>query len=283
MIVQSALDLRASSAVEWSAAIAFYAVLSLFPLLILGMVLVSYVADADWATREATRLLGEFIPRGQAEIESTVSSAIDNRRRVGVLSLVIFVVTGRRILGVLTKALNHVSDVDERDETFLRHVLVELGLAGGLVALGGLALLARPLMEVAWSTSRALPGADGPAFAIVHVLVRAVVLVALFAVVYAFVPRGERRWPAVLTGAVVATILFLTAQGVFALLIDRILKALEVIYGPLALAALLLSWAWYASLITLAGGALASHVKVMILEREDASGASRQHLERGDG
>ncbi len=68
VVVQSARDLWSSSAAEWSAAIAFYAVLSLFPLLILGMVLASYVADGNWATREATRLLGEFIPRGQEEI-----------------------------------------------------------------------------------------------------------------------------------------------------------------------------------------------------------------------
>jgi uncharacterized BrkB/YihY/UPF0761 family membrane protein len=87
----------------------------------------------------------------------------------------------------------------------------------------------------------------------------------------------------VLTGAVVATVLFLAAQGAYALLIDRIVETFRVIYGPLAFAALLMSWAWYASLITLAGGALASHVKVMILEEADATGACRQHVERGAG
>jgi membrane protein len=191
--VQSARDLWANSVVEWSAAIAFYAVLSLFPLLILGMVLASYVTDPAWATREATRLLGEFIPLGQVEIEATVNRAIENRYRVGALSLVIIVVTGRRILGVLTKALNHVSDVDQRDETLFRRVLVELGLAGGLIALGVLALLARPLIELAWRTSQLLPGADGPTVVVIHVLVRAIILVALFGMVYAFAASGAGR------------------------------------------------------------------------------------------
>lgn len=283
VVLQSGRDLIASSAVEWAAAIAFYAMLSLFPLLILGMVLASFVTDPDWATQEATRLLGEFIPRGEEEIEAIVSRAIADRGRVGVLSLIVFVATGRRILGVVTKALNHVSDVDAGTDSVLRRLLVELSLACGLIVLGLLALAARPLTRLAWETSRILPGADGPSLVIFQFLVRVVILVVLFGLVYAIVPRGDRRWPAVITGAVVATVLFLVAQGAFALLIDRILESLRLIYGPLAFAALLLSWAWYVALITLVGGAFASHVKVMILEDGDAPDARRQHVQHRDG
>ncbi|HEV2065479.1 MAG TPA: YihY/virulence factor BrkB family protein [Thermomicrobiales bacterium] len=283
VVLQSGRDLLTSSAVEWAAAIAFYAMLSLFPLMILRMVLASFVTDADWAAQEATRLLGEFIPRGQEEIEAIVSRAISDRRRVGILSLVVLVATGRRILGVVTKALNHVSDVDAGSDSWLRRSLVELSLACGLIVLGLLALAARPLTQLAWETSRVLPGADGPSLVIIQFLVRVVILVVLFGLVYAVVPRGDRRWPAVITGAVVATVLFLIAQGAFALLIDRILESLRLIYGPFAFAALLLSWAWYVALITLVGGALASHVKVMILEDDDAPDASRQHVEHRDG
>lgn len=281
--LQSGRDLWVSSAIEWAAAVAFYALLSLFPLLILGMVLASFFTNADWATQEATRLLGEFIPRGQGEIESIVSRAIADRGRVGVLSFVVFVATGRRILGVITKALNHVSDVDARTDSLIRRSLVELSLATGLIALGLLALATRPLARLAWETSRVLPGADGPSLAIFQFLVRVVILVVLFGLVYAVVPRGDRRWPAVITGAVVATVLFLIAQGAFALLLDRILASLQLIYGPLGFAVLLLSWAWYVALITLVGGALASHVKVMILEDDLAPDASRQHVEQPAG
>lgn len=248
VLAQSARDLWASSAVEWSASIAFYAVLSIFPLLIVGMILASYVADPEWATREATRLLGEFIPRGQ-ETDAA-------RRRVGLLSLVVFALTGRRILGVLTKALNVVSDVDAREDTLLRRSLVELSLAAGLVVLGLLALASRPLTRAAWEASRFVPGADGPSIVIFQLIVRVVILLTMFGLVYAVVPRGERRWQAVMTGAAAATILFLVAQGAYALLIDRILENLRLIYGPVAFAALLLSWAWYVAMITLAGHSL---------------------------
>jgi uncharacterized BrkB/YihY/UPF0761 family membrane protein len=99
----------------------------------------------------------------------------------------------------------------------------------------------------------------------------------IFTLVYAFVPQGDRLWRAALIGAGAATGLFLLAQGVFAVLSDVIWDNLSLLYGPLATAAVLLSWSWYVALITLAGGALASHIKVMILEDDSAQQAGRRH------
>ena len=75
VVVQSLRDLWIGSALEWAAALAFYAVLSLFPLFIVGLTLASFVIDAAWASRHATDLLGFFLPGGQAEIESILTAA----------------------------------------------------------------------------------------------------------------------------------------------------------------------------------------------------------------
>lgn len=83
-----------------------------------------------------------------------------------------------------------------------------------------------------------------------------------------------------LIGATVATGPFLVAQGVFAVLKDVIWDNLSLLYGPLAITALLLSWAWDVALITLAGGAIASHVKVMVLEDDSAQQAGQHHAGR---
>lgn len=271
VIVQSLRDLWVSSA------LAFYAVLSLFPLFITGMILASFVFDVDWATRQASDLLGLFLPSGREEIETIVTAAVAERGRVGILSLIVFVTTGRRILGALTKGLNHVSDVDEQRDTFRRRAVVELALVAGLIALGLLALAVQPLIDRVQEPLRATPGPYGLLVAIASGSVRAALLLLVFTLIYAFVPQGQRLWRAVLTGAAVATALFLLAQGVFAGLSDVVWDNLRLLYGPLATAALLLSWAWYVALITLAGGALASHIKVMILEDDTAREAALRH------
>jgi uncharacterized BrkB/YihY/UPF0761 family membrane protein len=101
----------------------------------------------------------------------------------------------------------------------------------------------------------------------------------MFTLVYAGVPRGERTWRAVFLGAIVATSLFLLAQGVFAVVFDRVWNTMTLVYGPIAFAVLLLTWCWYVAIVTLAGGAVASHVKVMILERRSTREAHARHVQ----
>lgn len=280
VIAQSALDLHASNALEWAATLAFYAFLSLFPLLLAGMILASYVTDAAWATRQATELLGHFLPGGQGEIERIIKAAIADRRRAGIISLVILLFTGRRVLGALTKGLNLVSNVDEQDDPIRRRIGVELALLGGIATLVLLALVLRPLVDVAWGTLRIVPGPDVFLLNIVQGAVHVVLLMIIFTLIFVFVPRGDRLWRAAFLGAIMATVLFLIAQGVFRVLIDPLWDNLSLVYGPLAVAALLLSWAWYVGLITLVGGAFASHVKVMILQKNSAPQARAEHVER---
>jgi len=68
------------------------------------------------------------------------------------------------------------------------------------------------------------------------------------------------------------------ARSVFLALLDRLWASFVLIYGPLALAALLLTWSWVVGLIVLFGGSLASHVKVMVIEEQSAEDAERLHV-----
>jgi uncharacterized BrkB/YihY/UPF0761 family membrane protein len=197
-----------------------------------------------------------------------------------VLAIVVFLVTGRRVLGALTSALNLFSDADERDAHLTRRAFVELGLFAGVAALFLLALLANPLVETAWHAVRVLPAGESFVIGTVVEMIQALVLMVSFVAIYAFVPSGRRYWRAVFLGAAVAGLLFYAAQGVFLLALDLISETLWTLYGPLASAALLLVWAWYVALITLVGGAAASHTKVMVIEGHGAREAERRHVPR---
>jgi uncharacterized BrkB/YihY/UPF0761 family membrane protein len=151
----------------------------------------------------------------------------------------------------------------------------------GLAALSLLALAARPLLQLAWTTGRVLPGPDHFLITDMVEAFRVLILLGIFTLVYAVVPRGERLWRAVFVGAGAATAFFLIAEALFGVVSHHIWDSLSLVYGPLALAALLLSWVWYVALITLVCGSLASHVKVMILEHASASQAGQRHVDRG--
>lgn len=279
VLVQTVRNLWSVNVLEWASSLAFYGFISAFPLLIGMLIVASYIVDAEWATHQANNLLSTYLPEGEAEIGDILDSAVSERRRVGIISLVIFFFTGRRVLGVLTQGLNHVSDVNKREVPLRRRVATELALFTGLVALGFLALMARPLLNVAWDAARFVPGPDDPAVRVVTAVLRVVPLLTIFVLVYAFVPYGKRLWRAVFVGAAAATGLFLIAEAMFNLLADRIWDNLGLLYGPLALAALLLSWIWYVAAITLICGGFASHIKVMLLEGGSVEDTRQLHVE----
>ena len=161
-----------------------------------------------------------------------------------------------------------------------RRALVELVLLLGIGALFVLALAAGPLLDVLWRAAGAAPGPRGPAVWAAVAVVRVLLLVATFYAVYAVVPHGERGRRAALVGAGAAACLFLVARAGFLAVLGRLWASFDLLYGPLAVAAVLLLWAWYVGLIVLFGGSLASHAKVMLAEGRSAAEAERRHVAR---
>jgi membrane protein len=271
-------DLWANSATEWAAALAFYAVLSLFPLALAGSAVAAYFVQPDWATERLTALLAGIVPTGVVDVNAVVSAALAERRRVGLFAIVAWIIAGRRIFGALVTALDQVSDVDERHERFIRRILVELILLIGLSALFVLSFSARPLLELLFGdlTTSQQPDELGLLISVT----RFALIVVAFIAIYAIVPNGKREPKAVMIGATVAAGLFVLARTFFLMALNRIWDSFSLIYGPLAFAAVLMLWAWYVSLVVLFGGSLASHVKVMVAEGHSAADAERRHVSR---
>ena len=283
MVLQTGRDLWAGNAAEWAAAIACYALLSLFPLMLAGAVAASVAVDPAWAAGRASALLAEFVPQGSVEVERIVAAAADDRSRVGAASLAVFLLSGRRVLGALTKALDVVSDVDERADPVRRRALVELALLTGLAAVGTLALAAGPLLDALRGASSAAPGPVGPAYGAARQAVRAALLLAMFYLVYTVVPRGQRDRRSALLGAATATALYVLVHAIFGVAVKRSWVTLDLVYGPLAVAAVLLLWAWYAALVTLVGASLASHAKAMLAEGRGPTETAARHTGRASG
>jgi uncharacterized BrkB/YihY/UPF0761 family membrane protein len=155
--------------------------------------------------------------------------------------------------------------------------LVELVFLAGIGLLFLVALVARSLLgllwEAVWGTAATTPVAWA-----VGVVVHALLLVVAFFALYTVVPHGERNRRAALIGAIAATVLVLVVRAIFLAVLDRLWASYSLIYGPLTLAALLLTWGWILGLIILFGGSLASHVKVMVIEGRSAQEAEQRHV-----
>jgi membrane protein len=276
VIQQSLRDAWAGQIMEWAAALSCYAVLSIFPLLLAGAMLASYVVDPSVVADQLSSLVEAALPPKSVDLDPVIAAAISDKGQVSIAAVILWLVSGRRILGALVTALDRVSDVDARHETVRRRAFVEFALLAGIGTLFLFALAVRPLLlrlsehlwglQDSWLAAWAVAG------------VQIVLLFVTFYALYTVVPRGDRSVPAAVIGAAVATGLVVVTRSVFLLVVDQLWASYQLIYGPVALAALLLTWGWLLGLIGLFGGSLASHVKVMVIEGKPAREAAERHV-----
>jgi YihY family inner membrane protein len=282
VVRQTLRDVWAGNGMEWAAALAFYAVLCVFPLVLAGAALAAFVVEPSVVAARLSSLLEGFVPPGVIAVEPIITAAIAARRRVGLFAILVWLVAGRRLLGALVTALDRVSDVDERHESLHRRAAVEVVLLTGIGTLFVAALSARALLGLVWETLWGT-GLAHPAAWLMGTAVHALLLVAGFYALYTVVPYGQRHRRAALAGAITATGLFLAVRAGFLAILDRLWESVTLIYGPLALAALLLTWAWVVALIVLFGGSLASHINAMLIEGSSAQEAEQRHVARKTG
>ncbi len=233
---------------SWSAAMAFWLVLSLPPLVIA----VSSVASAVLGRETAQSLLADQIianlPAEGDLIRQLVEREIGLVSIGGLGSLVLLLFSGSRVFTALIKGIYVMWRHVER-ESLIRREMLRFAL---VVIVGGL-MVSSIILQLAVLAVQDDIGALSTIL-ITWVLPFALVVAGLF-ITYRLLPRGRATWQTALLGAVTAAILLRIAQVVFVFLLGTVLE-FEDSYGPVAEVALLATWAFVASATVLLGAEL---------------------------
>ncbi len=276
-LVQAVKDSFADNATQWAAAIAYYSFLSLFPLLLAAVSLSAYFVSPDWAVGKAILLLREFVPEGDAAVQRIIQDAIHAAHPfAGVLSLALLLVLGSRAFGTLSRALN-IAYEGEETGTLLRRIVIEIIMMAAVGALFVCALFSQYLMLFLWTTVRLLPGEDDLVFSVLSQAIRVAFSLAVFLLIYRFVPRKRLEWKSIAAGSIVATILFVAARPIFYGYVQY-LANYNLMYGGIAIAVVLLVWGWVAAFITILGGEICSHFQTMVVEGAAAKSVDRKRM-----
>jgi membrane protein len=277
VLYQSIKDLLIDDGPQWAAAIAYYALLSFLPLVLVGAVAASFFVSPEWAVERTAPLIGNVLPYGDDEVEEIVKEAVGARHQLGWVAIAGLLWSGTRVFMALTRALNIAFDTDN-DYGFFRRLGVEVLMLLTLGMFFLFALASGQLASALWDAVNVLPGNDGLLYEWITRSIRALFLLAAFFLLYRLVPRGNHPWKASLLGALAATVLFMIASPLFqywqAEFGDQ-----DVVYGSLAVLVLIMLWVWLASLITLFGGELAAHIEAMVFQgksRQEVDGAHRE-------
>jgi membrane protein len=227
-------------------AIAFNALLCLFPLLLVLVAAVQQLAPGGTTATVVGLLLSELIPFGGDTMAASLRQMTRLARGLQLLSLALVLWGSSGIFIPVEMVLNRVwGGTALRSFWKSRLLAFALTLAAGSLALVsvGLTLLARGF------------GRQWPILTRSVVKAAAVLLAwALFAIIYRLASSARVRLRSALWGALWAAILWEASKYAFVWNLAR--TQLATLYGPLAFAVSLVLWAYVSSLVLVFGAAM---------------------------
>ncbi|NJM08435.1 YihY/virulence factor BrkB family protein [Candidatus Gracilibacteria bacterium] len=258
LLKQTFAEWNADKAPRLGAALAYYTVFSLAPLLVLAVAIAGFFFGQDAAQQEvlsqARGLLGE---EGAGAVEQMIENA--NQPSSGVLATIIGIVTllfgASGAFGELQGALNTIWGVEQKSDRGIKGILKDRSLAFTLVLGTGFLLLVSLVLSAVLSAVGTYFEALLPFSAIIWQIINFIVSLAvttlLFAAIYKFIPDVKITWHDVWIGAFVTAVLF--SIGRFLLGWYLSVGASTSVYGAAASFVVLLLWVYYSAQILFFG------------------------------
>ncbi len=239
-----------------SAGVAFFAVLSIAPVLVAALSVYGAVNTPTQSLRRLSEIAEVLPPEVEATVADQLTSITTASTQVltvrGLAGLLIALWTATTATLALIDALT-VAYHEQETRSFRRRVALALTFV-----LGG-ALLLGALISAAGFAARQMDGAPDLVRTVVWIAVwtvLAVMMIALLAVLYRFAPdRKPPRWCWTSWGSAGATVLWIVTS--FALFsYAQTLGTYESIYGSLAGVVISMFWLWVTVLLIVAGAAV---------------------------
>jgi membrane protein len=255
-----------------AAAIAYYALFSLFPLTLLSVAIASFSLGPAMDQQLVVRQLEFIAPALGQLLGENIDQIIRARGPITGAALLGLIWAASTVFYTLSLTLNEMWGIKRRRPGWKRRglallfVLAVVGPALFLTSLGG-SLLAnlRPWLPDAVT---ALAGGIGLTLAIL-------LDVASFMVLYTLLPHGAAGWREILPGAMAAGLLWELAKKAFLFFVATYISVSNLIYGSVAAIMAFLLWAFVSGLLFLFGAFVSVAYYRLKEQRQAAAGARR--------
>ncbi|WP_420642137.1 YihY/virulence factor BrkB family protein [Candidatus Leptofilum sp.] len=241
-----------------AAAIAYYTIFALAPLLVIAVAVASIVFREAAIEGQIVASIGDAVGQDTAVV---IENLIHNANNSGASTIATIISTGLLLFGAsnlfnqLQRTLNMIWGIQlapssgvldfikNRALTFLMVLLV-----GGLLLLS--LIISTMITAVGDSLAVWLPGI-GSILPQLNFLASLVILTVLFALLFKFLPDAQLTWQDVSLGAAVTTVLFMLGRYLIGLYLAR--GSATSTYGAAGSFALILLWVYYSAQIFLFG------------------------------
>jgi membrane protein len=238
-----------------AAAIAYYALLSLFPFLLLAISMLGSIT-ADEADRLAVlTFVFRYFPTQVDFVRAQLDAFTATRVQVGIGGALALIWASLGVFGAITSAVNEAWGV-EKQRSFLRHRMVSFVM---LVASGGVLIVALVLVSAVEIAEASWFGAMLARFewlialqSLTLAYSATILLIVGVGLIYYFIPNAKTRFRDVWVGAVLTGVLWRLAFSGFSWYIGRSGR-LTLIHGSVAAVVVFLLWVYVSSVIMMFG------------------------------
>ena len=235
-----------------SAGLAFFFLVSLIPILLLGVSLVGFVLSGEEAARQVVTQLAQQFPVYQKQIARALLGIVETRATSGILGIVALMFFSTPLLSAARLILHR-----------LLAVKSESGVVRNLVRDGAMALLLSTLLftvsTVTWLYHwfRALAVNTlpvPPGFGLGGLPLSLALSTAMFFLAYRYLPHRRIGIGPALAGAILASLLWEIAKQLFRLYIQEV-SLYNQIYGPLSVLVAFVMFVYYSAIVFVLSGA----------------------------
>jgi membrane protein len=247
------------NAFELSAALAFYTIFSIAPVLLIAVGVASFFLAPDTATHQ---IVGEMDTMIGAQGANAVRQVIESSRGFGKgiwavsVGIVTLITGATAVFGELQSALNQIWDVKAKPDrgVIMSFVVDRLRSFSIAVCVGFLLLVSLVISAVISGLQNYmnnwLPGLPW-VWQMANVVSSFLVIAVLFAMIYKFLPDVVISWKDVWIGAAVTAVLFTAGKYLIGIYLGR--TATTSAFGAAGSLVVLLFWVYYSALISFLG------------------------------
>ena len=260
MIKDTVLSFIEDEALTRGAAIAFYTVTSVAPVLLIVVAIAGLVFGRDAAQNAITAQFSDLMGRQTAEVlQSAIASAAGKSSSIiaTIIGVATLIATASGVFGEMQAALNSIWKTKPKATTVSRLIrarAVSLGLVAALgfllivslVISAGLTAFGDYLDTVLPMGKLVLPA--------LNFVISVVLLAILFGAIYKLLPDRSLQWNDVIIGALITSVLFNIGKSLIAWYIGS--SAIASSYGAAGGLIVLLLWVYYSAQIFLLGSEL---------------------------
>ena len=248
---------------DMAAAVGYYGVLAIFPMILVTITLLSFFFDPETVVMEVHSIVSHYLPVDEALVGDNVDSILNSRGAIGIVSLLALAWSGSNVFGALTRFMDRAWGVADPHAFHL----VRIKSLTMVVSVSGLLLLS---LGSSWLVHAAeeltTNGVFGSLAGVVHSEQKIFLGIAsLFGAIlaalmlYRWLPSDRTPWKYAISAAVVAGISLEIIKNLFLFYLTNF-GSFDAVYGSLASVVILLTWVYVTALVILVvaelGGAL---------------------------